>query len=67
MGLTRGPNASISGTAHFEGTELISAGDEELRGVRGNRMSMIFQDPMSSLNPVYRVGDADRRADPRPP
>jgi peptide/nickel transport system ATP-binding protein len=56
MGLTRGPNASISGTAVFEGTELIGAGDEELRGIRGNRMSMIFQDPMSSLNPVYRVG-----------
>ncbi|HEY8083353.1 MAG TPA: ABC transporter ATP-binding protein [Solirubrobacterales bacterium] len=56
MGLTRGPNASISGTAHFEGTELIGASDEELRRVRGNRMSMIFQDPMSSLNPVYRVG-----------
>jgi oligopeptide/dipeptide ABC transporter ATP-binding protein len=56
MGLTRGPNASISGTAFFEGTELIGAAEEELRRVRGNRMSMIFQDPMSSLNPVYRVG-----------
>jgi oligopeptide/dipeptide ABC transporter ATP-binding protein len=57
MGLTRGPNTSISGAAVFEGTELINAGDEELRGIRGNRMSMIFQDPMSSLNPVYRVGN----------
>jgi oligopeptide/dipeptide ABC transporter ATP-binding protein len=56
MGLTRGPNASISGTATFEGTELIGASDEELRRVRGNRMSMIFQDPMSALNPVQRVG-----------
>jgi oligopeptide/dipeptide ABC transporter ATP-binding protein len=57
MGLTRGPNASISGTATFEGTELIGATDEELRRVRGNRMAMIFQDPMSSLNPVRRVGE----------
>jgi peptide/nickel transport system ATP-binding protein len=57
MGLTRGPNAEISGTARFEGTELIAAGEEELRGIRGNRMAMIFQDPMSSLDPVYRVVD----------
>ena len=38
-------------------TELIGATDEELRQVRGNDIAMIFQDPMSSLNPVYRVGD----------
>jgi oligopeptide/dipeptide ABC transporter ATP-binding protein len=57
MGLTRGPNAAISGAATFEGTELIAAGDEELRRIRGNRMAMIFQDPMSSLDPVYRVAD----------
>jgi peptide/nickel transport system ATP-binding protein/oligopeptide transport system ATP-binding protein len=57
MGLTRGPNATISGAATFEGTELVSAGDEELRRIRGNRMSMIFQDPLSSLDPVYRVVD----------
>ncbi len=57
MGLTRGPNATISGSASFEGTELVAAGDEELRRLRGNRMAMIFQDPMSSLDPVYRVVD----------
>ena len=57
MGLTRGPNATIAGSASFEGTELIAAGDEELRRLRGDRMAMVFQDPMSSLNPVYRVGD----------
>ncbi|HYH54499.1 MAG TPA: ABC transporter ATP-binding protein [Solirubrobacterales bacterium] len=57
MGLTRGPNAAISGAATFEGTELIGADDEELRRIRGNRMAMIFQDPMSSLDPVYRVAD----------
>jgi len=57
MGLTRGPNTSISGTARLDGLELLSATDEQLQGVRGERMAMIFQDPMSSLNPVYRVGD----------
>ncbi len=57
MGLTRGPNAAIAGSANFEGTELLSASDEQLRGIRGNRMAMIFQDPMSSLDPVYRVVD----------
>jgi peptide/nickel transport system ATP-binding protein/oligopeptide transport system ATP-binding protein len=57
MGLTRSSNASFRGTATFEGTELIGASEEQLRRIRGARMAMIFQDPMSSLNPVYRVGD----------
>ena len=57
MGLTRGPNAEITGEARLGETELIGASDDELRQVRGNRIAMIFQDPMSSLNPVYRVGD----------
>jgi oligopeptide/dipeptide ABC transporter ATP-binding protein len=57
MGLTRSPNAQISGRANLGDTELIGAPDDELRAIRGNRMAMIFQDPMSSLNPVYRVGD----------
>ena len=57
MGLTRSPNADISGTATLaDGTELIHAGDNELRRIRGKRISMIFQDPMSALTPVYRVG-----------
>jgi oligopeptide/dipeptide ABC transporter ATP-binding protein len=56
LGLTRGPNATVAGSARFEGTDLIAAGDDELRRIRGNRISMIFQDPMTSFNPVYRVG-----------
>ncbi|MDP9117485.1 MAG: ABC transporter ATP-binding protein [Actinomycetota bacterium] len=57
MGLTRSPNADISGTATLaDGTELIHAGDNDLRRIRGKRISMIFQDPMSALTPVYRVG-----------
>ena len=56
MGLTRGPNAKISGRATIGQKELISAPEAELRKVRGNDIAMIFQDPMSSLNPVYRIG-----------
>jgi oligopeptide/dipeptide ABC transporter ATP-binding protein len=56
MGLTRSPNASFEGTAHFEGTELVGATNDELRRIRGRRIAMIFQDPMSSLDPVYRIG-----------
>jgi oligopeptide/dipeptide ABC transporter ATP-binding protein len=57
MGLTRGPNAKIAGRAELAGNELISASDAQLRDVRGEKLAMIFQDPMTSLNPVYRVGD----------
>jgi peptide/nickel transport system ATP-binding protein/oligopeptide transport system ATP-binding protein len=57
MGLTRGPNARFEGRAVFDGKELISASDAELRKVRGAGIAMVFQDPMSSLDPVYRVGD----------
>jgi oligopeptide/dipeptide ABC transporter ATP-binding protein len=57
MGLTRGPNARFEGTAHFDGTELVGARDEQLRKIRGAGIAMVFQDPMSSLDPVYRVGD----------
>ncbi|GEN85835.1 ABC transporter ATP-binding protein [Oceanobacillus sojae] len=41
----------------FEGKNLLDVSEKELRRVRGNEISMIFQDPMSSLNPVFRVGD----------
>jgi oligopeptide/dipeptide ABC transporter ATP-binding protein len=41
----------------FEGRDLATADEDELRGVRGNEISMIFQEPMTSLNPVYTVGD----------
>ena len=57
MGLTRGPNAEISGRAQLGDADLISASDDELRAIRGEELAMIFQDPMTSLNPVYRVGD----------
>ena len=57
MGLTRSPNTTVEGIATLSGMDLIGASEDELRKVRGNDIAMIFQDPMSSLNPVYRVGN----------
>ena len=48
--------AKVSGSVRFEGTELIGLGDRAMNSYRGNRIAMIFQDPMTSLNPVHRVG-----------
>jgi oligopeptide/dipeptide ABC transporter ATP-binding protein len=56
-GLTRAPNARITGSVTYRGQELNGLDDGKLRGVRGEQIAMVFQDPMSSLNPVYRVGD----------
>ena len=57
MGLTRSPNASFEGSARLGETELIGASDDQMRKIRGAEMAMIFQDPMTSLNPVHRIGD----------
>ena len=57
LGLTRSPNARFEGSATYKGRDLIAASDEELQGVRGAEIAMIFQDPMASLNPVMRVGE----------
>ena len=54
IGLTRG--AKVSGQALFEGDDLLSMSADDLRRVRGAEISMIFQDPLSSLHPFYRVG-----------
>jgi oligopeptide/dipeptide ABC transporter ATP-binding protein len=56
MGLTRGPNTRFGGRALVEGRDVVTAPEEELRRLRGAQVAMIFQDPMSSLDPVYRVG-----------
>jgi peptide/nickel transport system ATP-binding protein len=56
MGLTRGPNSRIEGRAAFGSTELVSATQRQLQQIRGASIAMVFQDPMSSLNPVYRIG-----------
>ena len=56
MGLTRSPNATFEGTATYRDQELITATDEQLQRVRGAEIAMIFQDPMTSLNPVMKIG-----------
>ena len=54
MGLTRG--ARVSGHALFDGRDLLTMKPEEMQSVRGAKIGMIFQDPLSSLHPFYRVG-----------
>jgi len=56
LGLTRAPNAKISGRISFDGRDLLHVDPEELRSVRGNDIAMIFQDPLTSLHPFYKVG-----------
>jgi len=56
VGLTRSPNTRIEGSAHLGDQELIGVDDATLREVRGERIAMVFQDPMTSFNPVYRIG-----------
>jgi len=51
------PATIVGGTVEFAGRDLLSAGFDEMRRLRGNEISMIFQDPMTSLNPARRVGD----------
>src|SRR3954452_14411683 len=58
MGLTRFfKNAEISGEILLDGKNLLAASDEEMRHLRGSEVSMIFQDPLSSLHPFYKIGD----------
>ncbi len=51
------PGRIVEGEILFEGTDLARLSEKEMRAIRGNEISMIFQEPMSSLNPVYTVGD----------
>jgi len=51
------PGRIVGGTVTLEGTDLLGISENEMRKVRGNRISMIFQEPMTSLNPVMRIGD----------
>ena len=57
------PGAIAGGQILFEGQDLLKLGDAQMRAIRGNRIAMIFQEPMSSLNPSLTVGPAGRRAD----
>ena len=55
--LVADPGNIVGGEIRFEGRNLLDLPGEEMRKIRGNRISMIFQEPMTSLNPVYTVGD----------
>jgi peptide/nickel transport system ATP-binding protein len=57
MGLTRGVNAKFSGSVIYDGRDLLELSETEMQNFRGNEIGMIFQDPMTSLNPVYRIGE----------
>jgi peptide/nickel transport system ATP-binding protein len=56
LGLTRGAHATFGGTARFGDVELVGATEDDLRTVRGAQIAMIFQNPMTALNPVQRIG-----------
>lgn len=57
MRLVDSPGEIVAGEVWFDGINLLTLSDEEMRRIRGNRISMIFQQPTTSLNPVFRVGD----------
>jgi oligopeptide/dipeptide ABC transporter ATP-binding protein len=56
------PGERVSGRAQFEGRDLLRLNTEQIRQIRGNRISMIFQEPMTSLNPVFTIGTQIREA-----
>jgi peptide/nickel transport system ATP-binding protein len=57
LGLINKKSATIEGEVMFQGHNLLEVPTEEMRNIRGNKISMIFQDPLTSLHPYYRVGD----------
>ena len=68
LGLTRDKNTRFEGEVIYKGQNLIELSESELRDVRGNEIAMIFQDPMTSLNPVYTSATrSSRRSSPTSP
>ncbi|MER7917975.1 MULTISPECIES: ABC transporter ATP-binding protein [unclassified Streptomyces] len=57
LGLHRGTGARVDGTVRVAGTDVQEAGERELRRLRGAKAAMVFQDPLSSLDPYYAIGD----------
>jgi oligopeptide/dipeptide ABC transporter ATP-binding protein len=57
MGLTRDVNSRFEGKVLYKDADLLKISDTEMQDYRGNELGMIFQDPMTSLNPVYRIGE----------
>lgn len=56
MQILGGTGKILSGSIKYEGQELVGAGEEVMKQIRGNKISIIFQDPMTSLNPTYTIG-----------
>ena len=61
LGLTRSIGADVRGSIRLDGEELVGMSESQLRGVRGRRIAMIFQSPVSSMNPVFKVGEVFTR------
>jgi peptide/nickel transport system ATP-binding protein len=57
MGLLSKQSAEVTGSIRFDGLDLLDVPDQTLRDLRGNRLAMIFQEPMTSLNPSFTIGD----------
>ena len=57
MGLIAHPGKLVSGSLYFNGHQIETMSEKEMRKIRGNEISIIFQDPMTSLNPVYTIGN----------
>lgn len=57
MRLVPSPGRIRSGSIHLDGTNILNVSEKEMRHIRGNRMAMVFQEPMTSLNPVFTVGE----------
>src|SRR5215813_15031612 len=57
MGLLPKQSAEVTGAIRVDGFDLLEVPDETLRDLRGNRLAMIFQEPMTSLNPSFTIGD----------
>jgi peptide/nickel transport system ATP-binding protein len=57
IGLIEPPGRILSGEVHLSGRRIDNLPPEEMRKVRGRRIGMVFQDPLTSLNPLYRIGD----------
>ena len=62
MGLTPRRGTQLSGSVRFEGKEILGLEPKDMRGVWGREMAMIFQDPMTSLNPLMKIGRQDRKS-----
>lgn len=56
------PGKIVGGEIIFDGRDILKLSDAEMRRIRGNEIGMIFQEPMTSLNPVLTIGDQDRKS-----